>query len=235
MSGAVRVCLLDWAASYPSLWQQEDEMWLCWLPVLMDALTSVSQHCGGNRGGVVLVSLCDFPLQPDTAACGETFSHHAHEHDSGGAFENHWSLLFWINPGVCHTLAKLLNWKIESPMRQLISFAQRKTKQTSHWWNVSKPALVSSLILFCGWNLICIDSVNAASVWLTLWPETQWCELKISQWGYCVNRHMSCCFDFVLMCEVRVADCFPTGCWSCSYSSALWFFRLNVMHHETLS
>lgn len=62
-------------------------MWLCWLPVLMDALTSVSQHCGGNRGGVVLVSLCDFPLQPDTAACGETFSHHAHEHDSGGAFE----------------------------------------------------------------------------------------------------------------------------------------------------
>lgn len=34
------------SVSHPSLWQQEVEMWLCWLPVLMDALTSVSQHCG---------------------------------------------------------------------------------------------------------------------------------------------------------------------------------------------
>lgn len=42
------------AAPYPSLWQQEAEMWLCRLPVLTDALTSVSQHCGGTeRGGGV--------------------------------------------------------------------------------------------------------------------------------------------------------------------------------------
>lgn len=37
------------AASYPSLRQQEAEMWLCRLPVLTDALTSVSQHCGGTE------------------------------------------------------------------------------------------------------------------------------------------------------------------------------------------
>lgn len=37
------------AASHPSRWQQEVEMWLCWLPVLMDALTSVSQHCGERQ------------------------------------------------------------------------------------------------------------------------------------------------------------------------------------------
>lgn len=39
------------AGSHPSLWQQEVEMWLCWLPVLMEALMSVSQHCGARRRG----------------------------------------------------------------------------------------------------------------------------------------------------------------------------------------
>lgn len=35
-------------ASHPSLLQQELEMRLCWLPVLMEAFTSVSQHCGNT-------------------------------------------------------------------------------------------------------------------------------------------------------------------------------------------
>lgn len=48
--------------SYPSLWQQEVEMWLCRLPVLMDAFTSVSQHCGkrereGDFGVIVGFSI----------------------------------------------------------------------------------------------------------------------------------------------------------------------------------
>lgn len=47
------------AASYPSLRQQEAEMWLCRLLVLMDALTSVSQHCGGTeRRGFFFLFWC---------------------------------------------------------------------------------------------------------------------------------------------------------------------------------
>lgn len=46
------------AASYPSLWQQEAEMWLCRLPVLTDALTSVSQHCGGTERRVFFLFWC---------------------------------------------------------------------------------------------------------------------------------------------------------------------------------
>lgn len=53
------VCSSKRPVTYPSLWQQEVEMWLCRLPVLMDALTSVSQHCEKGRGGI-LVSQCDF-------------------------------------------------------------------------------------------------------------------------------------------------------------------------------
>lgn len=62
--GSVRICLrcsafkavsqrADAGGSYPSRRQQEAEMWLCRLPVLMEALTSVSQHCGEDRGGHV--------------------------------------------------------------------------------------------------------------------------------------------------------------------------------------
>lgn len=65
-------------------------MWLCWLPVLMDALTSVSQHCGGH-GEEILVSQCDFPLQSSNATGVEAASHTCTSTERGGAFENLYS------------------------------------------------------------------------------------------------------------------------------------------------
>lgn len=67
-------------------------MWLCWLPVLMDALTSVSQHCGEERGGI-LVSQCDFPLRSGSTTREETSSHNSTLTKLWGAFESHESFL----------------------------------------------------------------------------------------------------------------------------------------------
>lgn len=68
VSGAVFESCFE--ASYPSLRQQEAEMWLCRLPVSTDALTSVSQHCGVKRSSqriyvfVFFAALAEFSGKP---------------------------------------------------------------------------------------------------------------------------------------------------------------------------
>lgn len=68
-------------------------MWLCWLPVLMDALTSVSQHCGEDRGRIS-VSQWDFPLQSARTTREEGNSHNSTVAELRGALRSRRSFLF---------------------------------------------------------------------------------------------------------------------------------------------
>lgn len=73
-------------------------MWLCRLPVLMDALTSVSQHCGEDRGRI-LVSQWDFPLQSGSTTREEANSHNSTVTKLQGAFRStHLFRRFLISP-----------------------------------------------------------------------------------------------------------------------------------------